>query len=93
MNIKERQNKVKELVDGMDAFCQQVGCTTVDVLNATSIMSTMTAHSVGLTKKDYLDNITKMFDDTFRERQPEPIPFAGMVDTGEDDNDNLERSA
>jgi hypothetical protein len=63
--MNERQNKVKELVDGIDAFCQQAECTTVDVLNATSIMSTMTAHSVKLTKEEYLNNIAKMFDDSY----------------------------
>jgi len=67
MDMKEHQNKVKELVDGIDEFFGKAECNTVDALNATSIISTMIARSLGISRKDYLKDLGNMFDRTLKE--------------------------
>jgi hypothetical protein len=67
MDMKEHQSKVKELVDGIDEFFSQSECNTVDALNATSIISTMIAKSLGMSRKDYLKDLGNMFDRTIKE--------------------------
>ena len=80
--MQEQQEKVRQLVEVLDHALNQAGCGILDALNAVSIMSTSIAHSLGLAQKEYLDNLTFMFEQT--KPHIEPIPFMGMVDTGED---------
>jgi len=62
--------KIKELIALVDKTFAEAGCGVLDALNAVSIMSTSLAHSVGLARKEYLDNIEDMFNMTNPQHQP-----------------------
>jgi len=64
------EEKVKELIALVDKTFADAQCGILDALNATSIMSASLAHSVGLTQKEYIDNLTHMFHQTNPQRQP-----------------------
>lgn len=62
--------KIKELIALVDKTFAEAGCGVLDALNTVSIMSTSLAHSVGLARKEYLDNIEDMFNMTNPQHQP-----------------------
>ena len=62
--------KIKELIALVDKTFAEAGCGVLDALNKVSIMSTSLAHSVGLARKEYLDNIEDMFNMTNPQHQP-----------------------
>ena len=64
------EEKIKELIGLVDKTFAEAGCGVLDALNATSIMSTSLAHSVGLSHKQYMDNLEMMFNMTNPQRQP-----------------------
>jgi hypothetical protein len=64
------EEKIRELIALMDKTFAEAGCGVLDALNTASIMSTSLAHSVGLTQKEYIDNLTHMFHHTNPQRQP-----------------------
>ena len=64
------EEKIKELIGLVDKTFAEAGCGVLDALNATSIMSTSLAHSVGLAQKEYMDNLEMMFNMTNPQRQP-----------------------
>ena len=63
------ETKVQELIALMDKTFAEAGCGVLDALNSASIMSTYLAHSVGLTQKEYIDNLTHMFQQTNPQKQ------------------------
>jgi hypothetical protein len=63
------ETKVQELIALMDKTFAEAGCGVLDALNSASIMSTSLAHSVGLTQKEYIDNLTHMFQQTNPQKQ------------------------
>ena len=63
------ETKVQELIALMDKTLAEAGCGVLDALNSASIMSTSLAHSVGLTQKEYIDNLTHMFQQTNPQKQ------------------------
>jgi hypothetical protein len=64
------EEKIRELIALMDKTFAEAGCGVLDALNSASIMSTSLAHSVGLTQKEYIDNLTHMFQQTNPQHQP-----------------------
>ena len=64
------EEKIRELIGLVDKTFAEAGCGVLDALNASSIMSTSLAHSVGLTQQEYIDNLTHMFHQTNPQRQP-----------------------
>lgn len=54
----------------LDHALAQAGCGVLDALNAVSVMSTSLAHSVGLSQKEYMDNLQHMFNMTNPQHQP-----------------------
>ena len=62
--MQEQQEKVRQLVEVLDHALNQAGFGILYALNAVSIMSTSIAHSLGLAQKEYLDNLTFMFEQT-----------------------------
>ena len=64
------EEKIRELISLVDKTFAEAGCGLLDALNATSIMSTSLAHSVGLTQQEYINNLTHMFEQTNPQRQP-----------------------
>lgn len=67
---QEQQDKTRQLIQVLDNALAQAGCGVLDALNAVSVMSTSLAHSVGLARKEYLDNIEMMFNMTNPQHQP-----------------------
>jgi len=67
---QDQQDKVRDLVQVLDHALASAGCGVLDALNAVSVMSTSLAHSVGLSQKEYMDNIQNMFDMTNPQKQP-----------------------
>jgi hypothetical protein len=67
---QEQQDKVRQLVEVLDHALATAGCGVLDALNAVSVMSTSLAHSVGLTQKEYMDNLQHMFNMTNPQKQP-----------------------
>lgn len=67
---QDQQDKVRQLVEVLDHALSTAGCGVLDALNAVSVMSTSLAHSVGLSQKEYMDNLQHMFDMTNPQRQP-----------------------
>ena len=67
------ETKIKELIALVDKTFAEAGCGVLDALNATSIMSTSLAHSVGLARKEYLDNLEMMFNQTNPIKEATPI--------------------
>ena len=67
---QEQQDKVRQLVEVLDHALASAGCGVLDALNAVSVMSTSLAHSVGLSQKEYMDNMQNMFDMTNPQKQP-----------------------
>ena len=63
------ETKVQELIALMDKTFAEAGCGVLDALNSASIMSTSLAHSVGLSQKEYIDNLTHMFQQTNPQKQ------------------------
>ena len=63
------ETKVQELIALMDKTFAEAVCGVLDALNSASIMSTSLAHSVGLTQKEYIDNLTHMFQQTNPQKQ------------------------
>ena len=63
------ETKVQELIALMDKTFAEAGCGVLDALNSASIMSTTLAHSVGLTQKEYIDNLIHMFQQTNPQKQ------------------------
>lgn len=56
--------KIRELIALVDKTFADAECGLLDALNATSIMSTSLAHSAGLARKEYMDNLEMMFNQT-----------------------------
>ena len=67
---QEQQDKVRQLVEVLDHALATAGCGVLDALNAVSVMSTSLAHSVGLSQKEYIDNLQHMFNMTNPQKQP-----------------------
>jgi hypothetical protein len=71
MNTKEHQEKVRALVEGIDKYFTDVDCNALEVLNATSVISTMMARSLGMDRKTYLKDIGNMFERAIKEPEPQ----------------------
>jgi hypothetical protein len=69
----QQQERVRDLVQVLDHALSTAGCGVLEALNAVSVMSTSLAHSVGLERKEYLDNLASMFDMTNPAKQVTPI--------------------
>ena len=67
---QEQQDKTRQLIQVLDNALAQAGCGVLDALNAVSVMSTSLAHSVGLSHKEYMNNMEMMFDMTNPQKQP-----------------------
>jgi hypothetical protein len=67
----EQQEKVRQLVEVLDHELSSAGCEVLDALNAVSVMSTSLAHSLNLTKDEYMGNLEMMFDMTNPQKQME----------------------
>jgi hypothetical protein len=67
------ETKIRELIALMDKTFSEAGCGMLDALNTASIMSTSLAHSVGLTQKEYIDNLTHMFQQTNPVKEVTPV--------------------
>jgi len=63
------ETKIRELIALVDKTFADAGCGVLDALNTASIMSTSLAHSVGLTQKEYIDNLIHMFQQTNPQKQ------------------------
>jgi len=68
---EEQQEKVRQLVEVLDHALSSAGCGVLDALNAVSVMSTSLAHSLELTKDEYMGNLGMMFDMTNPQKQME----------------------
>ena len=68
---QEQQEKVRQLVEVLDHALSSAGCGVLDALNAVSVMSTSLAHSLELTKDEYMGNLGMMFDMTTPQKQME----------------------
>ena len=68
---EEQQEKVRQLVEVLDHALSSAGCGVLDALNAVSVMSTSLAHSMNLTKDEYIGNLGMMFDMTNPQKQME----------------------
>ena len=68
---QEQQEKVRQLVEVLDHALSSAGCGVLDALNAVSVMSTSLAHSMNLTKDEYMGNLEMMFDMTNPQKQTE----------------------
>ena len=66
---QEQQDKVRDLVQVLDHALSSAGCEVLDALNAVSVMSTSLAHSMNLTKDEYMGNLEMMFDMTNPQKQ------------------------
>lgn len=78
---QEQQEKVRQLVEVLDHALAQAGCGVLDALNAVSVMSTSLAHSVGIARKEYMDNIENMFNMT------KPLSDTNQTPVQEDENE------
>jgi len=67
---QEQQEKVRQLVEVLDHALSSAGCGVLDALNAVSVMSTSLAHSMNLTREEYMGNMETMFDMTNPQKQP-----------------------
>jgi hypothetical protein len=67
----EQQEKVRQLVEVLDHALSSAGCGVLEALNAVSVMSTSLAHSMNLSKDEYMGNLEMMFDMTNPQRQAE----------------------
>jgi len=67
----EQQEKVRQLVEVLDHSLSSTGCGVLEALNAVSVMSTSLAHSLNLTKDEYMGNLENMFNMTNPQRQME----------------------
>jgi hypothetical protein len=67
---QEQQEKVRQLVEVLDHALSSAGCGVLDALNAVSVMSTSLAHSMNLTREEYMGNMEMMFDMTNPQKQP-----------------------
>ena len=68
---QEQQEKVRQLVEVLDHALSSAGCGVLDALNAVSVMSTSLAHSLELTKDEYMGNLGMMFEMTTPQKQME----------------------
>ena len=68
---QEQQEKVRQLVEVLDHALSSAGCGVLEALNAVSVMSTSLAHSLELTKDEYMGNLGMMFDMTTPQKQME----------------------
>jgi hypothetical protein len=68
---QEQQEKVRQLVEVLDHALSSAGCGVLDALNAVSLMSTSLAHSMNLTRDEYLGNLGMMFDMSNPQKQAE----------------------
>jgi hypothetical protein len=68
---QEQQDRVRELVHVLDQALSSAECEVLDALNAVSVMSTSLAHSLGLTKDEYMGNLEMMFDITNQQKETE----------------------
>jgi hypothetical protein len=68
---QEQQDRVRELVHVLDQALASAGCEVLDALNAVSVMSTSLAHSLNLTKDEYINNLEMMFEITNPQKQME----------------------
>jgi hypothetical protein len=66
---QEQQEKVHQLIQVLDNALGQAKCEVLDALSAVSVMSTSLAHSLGITRKEYMDNIEAMFDNIASQKQ------------------------
>lgn len=78
---QEQQEKVRQLVEVLDNALSTAGCGVLDALNAVSVMSTSLAHSVGLSQKEYMDNLQHMFNMT------KPLSDTTQTPIEEDENE------
>jgi len=78
---QDQQEKVRQLVEVLDHALSQAGCGVLDALNAVSVMSTSLAHSVGISHKEYMDNLETMFNMT------KPISDTTQTPVEEDENE------
>jgi hypothetical protein len=67
---EEQQEKVRQLVEVLDHALSSAGCGVLDALNAVSVMSTSLAHSMNLTREEYMGNMEMMFNMTNPQKQP-----------------------
>ena len=67
---QEQQEKVRQLVEVLDHALASAGCGVLDALNAVSVMSTSLAHSMNLTREEYMGNMEMMFNMTNPQKQP-----------------------
>ena len=79
--MQDQQEKTRQLIEVLDHALNQAGCGVLDALNAVSIMSTSLAHSLGLVQKDYIDNLTFMFEQT------KPSSDTAITPVVEDENE------
>ena len=77
---EEQQEKVRQLVEVLDHALSSAGCGVLEALNAVSVMSTSLAHSLGLTKDEYIGNLGMMFDMTNPQKQMETEDGLGTDD-------------
>jgi hypothetical protein len=77
---EEQQEKVRQLVEVLDHSLSSAGCGVLEALNAVSVMSTSLAHSLGLTKDEYIGNLEMMFDMTNPQKQMETEDGLGTDD-------------
>jgi hypothetical protein len=75
---QEQQEKVRQLVMVLDNALSSAGCEVLDALNAVSVMSTSLAHSMNLTKDEYMGNLEMMFDMTNQQKQMESNDELGI---------------
>jgi hypothetical protein len=73
--------KIRELIALVDKTFADAGCGVLDALNATSIMSTSLAHSVGLARNEYMNNLEHMFNMT------KPLSDTTQTPVEEDENE------
>lgn len=60
--MENKPQTIQELIETVDKVFQDAHCNILDALNAVSVMSTSLAHSLGVTRQDYINNITHMYD-------------------------------
>jgi len=61
---QEQQEKTRQLVEVLDHALSTAGCGVLDALNAVSVMSTSLAHSMNITRQEYMANMENMFQMT-----------------------------
>lgn len=78
---QDQQDKTRQLIQVLDNALAQAGCGVLDALNAVSVMSTSLAHSIGIARKEYMDNLEMMYDMT------KPLSDTTQTPVEEDENE------